>query len=690
MNRQFFYAQSDADALKDYEYACSTRLAGTWDWIVLTAANERQAAAYRLQLDKRRREHRLPLGTQFEVVADFEDKRVGSGGATLNILRVLRDKLPLERLLKQKILVIHSGGDSKRIPQYSACGKLFGPVPRLLPGGYVSTLFDELLICAQGIPTRTGSGMMIFPSDTKLLFNALQLDLLSCQAAGLSMKAPVQVGQDHGVFVQADASEDHRNNNVSRFLHKRSEAFLRNNGAVDNANQVNVDTGCIWFGSAVIHELFKLISTDGNVDESKFRAFVNPHVCLNFYADFVYPLAQDSTWEEFAQEAPENGYSPELEGCRREIWKALHSYRLSLVKLIPAQYIHFGMTHEMYDFFVREMDTYSYLGWKKRLNTNSVTGCVLNSHVSETDVPESAYIEDCRIKRCRLGEGVMLSNIDVHDTAIPAEVVMHGLELKNGEYVCRIYGREDNPKSSKDAPFLGSTISKLARLTGISNEAIWGNNPASIWNARIYPICKTMQDAVESAIELHAILQGNASDEVIGRWSGARKTSLAESFLEANVEAILERQETIRNEVQMARFVADIYAGASQNDCLETLIQTCHDDAWCLEMMTDQAGNAEFPYNMRLYLAASEFCRRHPGLGASEQLEDAAYACIKACITRETFARFGIRSFRDVHIVRDEVDVDLPVRVNFCGSPSDAAPYCLEHGGTMIDGTLLL
>jgi fucokinase len=32
----------------------------------------------------------------------------------------------------------------------------------------------------------------------------------------------------------------------------------------------------------------------------------------------------------------------------------------------------------------------------------------------------------------------------------------------------------------------------------------------------------------------------------------------------------------------------------------------------------------------------------------------------------------------------------LPVRVNFCGTPSDAAPYCLEHGGTMIDGALTL
>lgn len=691
MNRNYFYAQSDADALKDYEYACHTRVAGTWDWIVLTAANERQAASYRLALEKRRRENRLPIATQFEVVADFEDKRIGSGGATLNILRVLSEKMPVSRLLEQKILVIHSGGDSKRIPQYSACGKLFGPVPRALPGGYVSTLFDELLICAQGIPTRTGCGMMIFPSDTKLLFNALQLDLLSCDAAGLSMKAPVQVGQDHGVFVQADDSEDHRNHNVSRFLHKRSEAFLRAAGAVDSANQVNVDTGCIWFGKNVMAALLKLISVNDKIDEEKFRTFVNPRVCLNFYADFVYPLAQNSTWDEFAEEAPENGFSPELEACRRQIWDALHAFRLSLVKLIPAQYIHFGMTHEMYDFFVRGMDDYAYLGWKKRLNTNAVSGCVLNSLVTGSGVPESAYIEDCRLDGCRLGEGVMLSNIDARSCAIPAEVVMHGLKLKNGAYVCRIYGREDNPKSSKDAPFLGGTIARLARQTGISNEAIWGTQPASIWNAKLYPVCKSMQEAVEASIELCDILQGRGGEAQIKHWLEAEKKSLSESFLEADIEAILARQDDIRCEVQMARFIDDINAGKSQNACLEALCRSCHDHAWCLEMMIEKAAVAEFPYNMRLYLAASELCRRYPVIGASaEQFEDEAYACIKACITRETFSRFGIRSYRDVHIVRDEVKVELPVRVNFCGSPSDAAPYCLEHGGTMIDGTLLL
>ncbi len=693
MNRNYFYAQSDADALKEYEYACQTRLPETWDWIILTAANKRQASSYRLQLEKRRREHRLPLNTHFEVVADFEDKRIGSGGATLNILRILSEKVPIEQLLKQKLLVIHSGGDSKRIPQYSACGKLFGPVPRELPGGFVSTLFDELVICAQGIPARISHGMMIFPSDTKLLFNALQLDLLSCDAAGLSMKAPVQVGQDHGVFVQADDSDDHRNHNVSRFLHKRSESFLRENGAVDNANQVNVDTGCIWFGKNIIRELFNLISTDGIIDENKFRSFVNPRVCLNFYADFVYPLAQNSTWEEFKLEGPENGFSPELEECRHQIWKALHPYRLSLVKLIPAQYIHFGMTHEMYDFFLHDMAEFSYLGWKKRLNTNAKSGCILNSVVTHSDIPDSAYVEDCRIENSHLGECVMLSNVDIQNITIPEEVVMHGLKLKTGMYVCRIYGREDNPKSSKDAPFLGSTISRLARLTGISNEDIWGNQTASIWNARIYPICQSMQEAVEASINLFNILHGNADDIQIKRWLEANKTSLSESFLQANVEAILERQESIRNEVLMANFIERLFAGDSQFECLDALSQSCSDLAWCLNSMISQAKLAEFPYNMRIFLASSELCKRHSelcDLWTAEQLEDEAYHCIKSCIMDETFARFGIRSLQDVHITCDEIDVKLPVRVNFCGSPSDAAPYCLEHGGTMIDGTLLL
>jgi fucokinase len=76
------------------------------------------------------------------------------------------------------ILVIHSGGDSKRIPQYSALGKLFSPVPRVLPDGRSSTLFDEIIISMSSVTTRIQEGMVLLSGDVLLLFNPLKIDFL--------------------------------------------------------------------------------------------------------------------------------------------------------------------------------------------------------------------------------------------------------------------------------------------------------------------------------------------------------------------------------------------------------------------------------------------------------------------------------------------------------------------------------
>ncbi len=263
MKKDKFFAQSYSDALSDYIYSCTNSKMDKWDWIVLTAANEKQADAYRIQIENRIKDNRMPLGTKFAVVTDYKEERVGSGGATLNVIRYIEQQVGgIDNVLKYKILVIHSGGDSKRIPQYSACGKLFAPVPRMLPNGYVSSIFDELLIVAIDIPNRCSNGIMIFPSDTELLFNSLQLDLLSCDAAGLSIKAPVLEGREHGVFVQGNSSKDHRNKNVSKFLHKQPVIILKQNNAVDSSDQVDIDTGCIWLSYKVIEALWELVSND--------------------------------------------------------------------------------------------------------------------------------------------------------------------------------------------------------------------------------------------------------------------------------------------------------------------------------------------------------------------------------------------------------------------------------------------
>ena len=150
-----FLSQSYQDTWEDYNRSLSSENFPKWDYIILTASNENQAAGYRSQIESRK--DFLPTETHFAVIPDEGNVRVGSGGATLSVLRYIYQR---EEKLKGmgsfaglRILVIHSGGDSKRVPTYSALGKLFSPVPHKLPNGKSSTLFDEFLIAMSSVPS---------------------------------------------------------------------------------------------------------------------------------------------------------------------------------------------------------------------------------------------------------------------------------------------------------------------------------------------------------------------------------------------------------------------------------------------------------------------------------------------------------------------------------------------------------
>ncbi|MCR1839496.1 fucose pyrophosphorylase domain-containing protein [Murimonas intestini] len=692
MNREMFLAQSYRDAWSDYDYTCKNHDASRWDWVIITASNTKQAEAYQLQIDKRIKESCLPSNINFVIIPDLNNERIGSGGATLNVLYYLADKLGIENVKKQKILLLHSGGDSKRIPQYSACGKLFAPVPRVLPNGKKATIFDELLISVSGIPARTGAGMLVLPGDTEVLFNPLQLDLAACDAAGLSIKASIESGTEHGVFLQGNESFDKRNKNVSKFLHKQSEVVLRTAGAVDSYDKVDVDTGCIWLGSKIINALLELICINNKLSETTFKKFVNPKVCLSFYADFLYPMADESTLESYYKETPENVFSNELKECRTAIWEKLHTFHLSLVKMLPAEYIHFGMTHEMYDLLVHDIPKYYSLGWNKRILTNAVSGTVINSYVDESTVLlEDCFIEDCVIgKNCHIGSGSILSGIEIDNIEVPQNIVLHALKLNNSKYVCRIYGRNDNPKSSKTDTFLQSSLVRLMEKNGLDNSDLWDTPAASIWNAKIYCECDTLKESINMALCLYRIMNETASIEEFNKWKACVHYSLKDSFGEADVSAILKRQDDIEQLVRIKKCILSLDGNKPMINAISELGTPIAPDMF--KSLLEYASISSFPLNMRIYLLLSTLCKQlnHTISGLNFiNLEDKSYEIIRNEIIKATMEKHSFL-FKQAKFVHEQVTCQLPVRVNFCGSPSDAAPYCLEHGGTMLDGALLL
>ena len=687
MVQERFLTQSYEDALKDFNYSITSHKSAQWDYVFVTASNEKQAEAYRIQIKNRQERKLLPEKTEFIVVSDIDGKRIGSGGATFNIIKVLADKIGVKEIFKKKMLVIHSGGDSKRVPQYSACGKLFSPVPRCILGGRRTTIFDELLIMMSGIVPRCSSGMLIVPSDTVMLFNPLQVDLLSCDAAGLSIKAGVLEGKEHGVFLDGEDGE------LLKFLHKQSEATLKELGAVDSMNNVNIDTGCIWFGSRIIEALTGLISDGNKIDDKRFNEFVNDKVRLSFYADLVYPLAKDCTIDEYFGEIPEGSFSDELHKCREEIWGAISNFKMKVIKMLPAKYIHFGTTQELFNLMVWNMDKYSYLGWEQKILTNVTNGGALSNAIIKNGVQlsEKSYIEDSILgSGTVIGDKVIVSGISLENVTIPNNCVLHGLKLVNGKFVCRIYGINDNPKNSMEGTFLASSIKQIKKYTGIGNEELWQGSLPSIWTANIYPECDSMQEAVDMAIILYNISDGTATDEEKEKWINSKKYSLCDSFNLADTKAILDWQKRISEEVHAENFIKKLSDGEYSSDAIAELYQS-ENLAEEVNYILEFAKGAQFPLNMRIYLAIADLCKKDAfkfNDNDAVYFEDKAYDIVKNYILDAIDEEHKVPA--EFKFVKDEVIEECPVRVNFCGSPSDAAPYCLEHGGTMIDGTILL
>ena len=670
--QHLFLQQSYQDCWEAYEKSLVSEHYIKWDYVILTASNEEQAESYRMQIDYRLQEKYLPSATKYVVLPDPEGKRVGSGGATLNVLRYLAEDNGGDCFSGKRVLVIHSGGDSKRVPQYSACGKIFSPVPRELPDGRTSTLFDEFIISMAGVAGRLREGMLVLSGDVLLLFNPLQIDFTFSGAAALSIKEPVSIGKDHGVFLN-DGSDF-----VGRFLHKQSEEMLRKQGAVNKSGCVDLDTGAVALDTALMCALYSLISTDGKPDEEKFNRFVNDRARISFYGDFLYPLAKSASLEEYYREAGEGAICDELLSCRKEIWEAISKFDMRLLSLTPAEFIHFGTTAELLLLVTQGIEEYQFLGWSGQVGTNVKKGrfAVHNALIEEgASVGENVYIENSILgKEVRVGNGSIVSGMDLSDVhfAIPSGVVLHGLKLRDGRFTVRVFGVQDNPKDACATMMSGTILQTLPMSI-------------SLWDAPIYPVCNTMHEAADAALITYRMMKGIASLEERDRWMAQEKYSMCRSFNRADTAASLDWNRELGDRVSVQKVTDRLRSGYSWQEALAVFGRRGMSETQ-EERLKEAAEAADFSTAIRIYYAlmsdAKARGRRY------EQYEEACFGTIRNVVYESGKSSVHYREKLCFH--KAEAHVELPVRVNWGGGWTDTPPYCMEKGGTVVNAAIRL
>lgn len=685
--KNLFLCQSYLDSWEDYIRSISKDNFILWDYFIITASNEEQAENYREQITYRLDRGLLPVQTHYAVLPDPEGKRVGSGGATFNVLKYIREQEGEQEnpFCGKRILVIHSGGDSKRVPQYSASGKLFSPVPRELPNGNASTLFDELVIGMSGVPSRIRDGMLVLSGDVLLLFNPLQIDSQFHGAAAISMKETVEVGKDHGVFLN-DGQDC-----VKCFLHKQTKETLQDIGAVNKQGYVDLDTGAVLFDTDLLKALLNLISEDNHISLEKFREFVNEDARISFYGDFLYPLASAATLEQYYLEKPEGSFTEQLRACRTKIWEAVHDFSMKLICLSPAEFIHFGTTAELVKLVTEEVDNYEFLHWQKQVFSTSVNPHYAshNAYIGKQAVIENGcYIENSFIlgKSC-VGAGSVVSGMYLRDEKIPADIVLHGLELKDHRYVVRIYGVHDNPKDvfCEGNRYLGHDMKALcAYLAEDIREGM------TLWNVPLYPVCSSLKEALNMALLLYQIAVGQASVEETRRWKTCERLSLNASFNRADSRKMFAWKQQLENRILASKFVSELEKGTYYREASKIFGKGGFTEAVFHNLIHD-AENADTAVKTRIYYAISRIMKEEEmsfGGDRYDVYEALCFQTIKKEIAEHALSI--IQNNFSYKMCRDEVHISLPVRVNWGGGWTDTPPYCIENGGVVLNAAIRL
>lgn len=707
-----------------YNRLRARRDAGAPDYLVLTAANERQAAAYRLELAERSRF--FPARMRWLVVPDPEGQRIGSGGATLHALRaVAREIWHTERELLQgtasasdlflgrRVLILHSGGDSRRLPHCAASGKVFAELPVESVDGRASTLFDELFTSLACVLERLGPGLLVASGDVLLVFGANAVRPAARGVTGCAIPAPAEQAVHHGVYNCS------RGGSVRAFLHKVSEEALREGGALDALGRAWIDTGLVAFAGEGLAALADLAGIRRGAAGPSLRGSILPAGCgiaLDLYDDILPALSPGEKAEYLA-------HAPERRALRERVWARFHGLPFQAQRFWPAQFIHLGTTAEYQEAIaeggpIRELLVSrpvlrAHLAPELRADGAVITSSDLGG--AQGEVGAGAIVQGTRVAgSLSLAPGSLLSGLQARAERLELRpgVVLHQVPIRfpadypaperrgASAFATYLFGVADNPKGlllEGTCTFFGQPADAWLADRQIPPDAIWGSVPPRercLWNARLFPVTDRSEDLLPA---LWLQEERPPLPEERARWETAIRLSLADMAGLADCEALVASRRRLQEDLAAAELrqalAADVPAAeiAARSDLPS--------GAQCARAALDRLA-AESPPLLRARAQVvharllDALAQRQETLPAAllmrrqaDLREEEAFAAVRAALgpaaLEESEARMAIAP-------GEEVSVALPVRIDFGGGWSDTPPYSFERGGTVLNAAVLL
>ena len=577
--------------------------------------------------------------------------KLGSGGGTTWLLREChRNWAPEidfnEWLSQEKRILIHAGGQSRRLPSYASSGKILTPIPvfRWARGQRLGQnlldlqlpLYHRIMdIAPQSIHTMIVSGDVFIRAER--LQKIPEADIVC-----YGLWVDPSLAKNHGVFL----SSRQQPGRLDFMLQKPSVEHL---AQLMQTHLFLMDVG-IWLLSdrAVERLVHKTLSSNGEVS------------CYDLYSEFgcalgLHPSAPDSM---------------------------LSDLSVAILPLEGGEFYHYGTSREMISSTMKVQNLVYDQRAIMQLNIKPHPSIFIqNSHseISLLNTNENTWIENSWInKSWSISHDNIITGVPQNDWAVTLApgICVDVVPIGDEQYVLRPYGISDSFRGSLTDPQVGYLCRPAIEwfhARDINPNQICGYE--DIQSAQIFPV----SSSADSLGHILRFMVMDPTDEQ-GRqlWTESRKMSADEICSYANLN---------RLQSQRLQFRRESWEAIARNHRRSVFYQLNLDDA-ASEFASLQIPEPDMlpdsePLMKRIsdQMFHSQLRRLHGKNG--DQQEHEAFGLLREGLTASALQE---KQEPRLDVYDDQIVWGRsPVRIDIAGGWTDTPPYCLTNGGNVVN-----
>lgn len=575
--------------------------------------------------------------------------RLGSGGGTTWLLESCwkkdsRDEDFSSWLAKDKRILLHAGGQSRRLPSYAPSGKILTPVPvfRWARGQKLSQnllslqlpLYREIMDKApESLHTLVASGD-VYIRNSEPLQKIPEADVVC-----YGLWVDPNLATNHGVFV----SDRSKPEELDFMLQKPS---LEKLASLSQTHLFLMDIGIWLFSDRAVQLLAR--HSKNSVGEWNF---------YDMYGEFGLAL----------------GANPQV------IDKELNQLSVAILPLPGGEFYHYGTSRELISStlavqnLVRDQRAIMHRKVKPHpamFVQNALIDHPLTAENSEVWIENSHLAAGWDLEHRHIITGVPKNNWTIH---LPKEVCVDVVPLHESEYVARPYGFNDPFKGGsmdENTLWMGKSIKQWQKERNISLPEF-----KDLQEAPLFPVCSSVED-------LGIVLRWMISEPKLTAgaqiWKKAEKVSANQISDQANLVRLIE---------QRNMFAKENWSLLAKNHARSVFYQLDLADA------ANEYSRLNLPLPEDLPLDEPIMKRIHDHMFRSRTLslkgesgekeQQAAFSLLREGLlhTLETDLQRPHRNVYPDQIVWGR----SPVRIDLAGGWTDTPPYCLYSGGNVVN-----